>query len=175
MRIAVGSGLAAALLLPAAAQTEIVQAEPGRFVCEAAAGQQEQADVSAFFRGNVMSAAVQIISADGDEQMYSSAGLAFIYPDGKAVALLVIANDNDGRRMWVGLTHPGNDRIVHLGSLRRARNAQIMMQIDANGILHVQGGTIAAQVDVGTRPPAQRRVVCSSGRFQIQLTRPPGR
>jgi hypothetical protein len=162
-------------LLSAPAPAEIVQPEPGRFVCQAPSGQQEQADVSAFFGGNVMSASVQIISADGHEQMYASAGLAFIYPDGKAVALLAIASDNDPRRMWIGLIHPGNDRIVSLGSLRRARAANLMMFIDANGMIHVRGAPIPAEFHVGTQPPAQRRVICSSGRFQIQLTRPPGR
>ena len=88
--------------------------------------------------------------------------------------MTVIASEDDPRRLWVGLIYPGNERTLYLGSLRRARTAHVMMRLEQNGVLHVVGATVNTQVVLGTQQPTRRELLCSSGTFQIQLTRPRG-
>ena len=49
-----------------------------------------------------------------------------------------------------------------------------MMRMEQNGVLHVVSATLNTQVMLGTQQPTRRELFCSSGTFQIQLTRPRG-
>lgn len=163
----------AGLCLPTAALCEITRSAPGRYVCQAGAGEQDRTDISDFFTDDSMLGSIRILGTESDAEGESSAGLAFIFPDGKVVAVHLIASADEPRRAWVGLVHPGNDRVVYLGSLRRARAARILMRLDAHGELHVYSDMLSTEVTLGEQRPIRRELFCTSGNFQIQLYPPP--
>jgi len=160
------------LWLPAQALAEITPSGPGRFTCQADAGRQEQADISAYFGAGAMSAAIQVGVTEAGSRNGSFAGLSFIFADGASASIVVHTDEQDSRRIRVGLIYPGNERILDLGYLRRGRTAQVSLRLDADGILHARGATLDAQRAIGPRQPVRRQLVCGSGTFQIQLVRP---
>ena len=165
--------MAAGLGLPTAALSEITQSAPGRYVCQAAAGQQDRTDISDFFAGDSMLGSIRILGTESNPHAESSAGLAFIFPDGKVVAVHLIASDDEPRRAWVGLVYPGTERIVHLGSLRRARAARVLIRLDNRGVLHAYTDMLSTDVTLGEQRSIRRELFCSSGNFVIQLHQPP--
>ena len=170
-------GLSAALAaaaIAAPAPAAITETGPGRYLCEAEPGQVVSREVSDFFRGASMAARIRFLGAGDAAAPQIWAGLSFVLDGDRNASVLVMAHPQSPRYLWVVLDPPGGEESGWLAQLRRESVVEISATM-ARGAIFARTGDQRGQIRVDDSRLTGRLIVCSSGRFEIELTRSPRR
>ncbi|HEV2866138.1 MAG TPA: hypothetical protein VGX37_06450 [Allosphingosinicella sp.] len=161
------AAVAAAAAAPAHAQ--IREVSPGHYLCDAAAGEVERADVSGFFGSSAtMTARVRMLEARRNERAYSSASLNFELDTGRSARVLVLASPDGRDFLWVGILPPVDADGIQISAYRTGRTVEITGTM-ARGAVFARSGNDRGQIYVGEARLTGRTISCSSGRFEIEL------
>lgn len=164
--------LAAAFLAAAApAGAAVTEIGPNRYLCEAQAGERVRQDVSGFFGGGyTMAARVRMLEARRHPDVYSAASLDFELSTGRAARIMVLASPEGENFMWFGIMPPIDADGIQISAYRMGRTIEVSGTM-ARGAIFARSGNDRGQIYVGDARLTGRAIVCSSGRFEIELIR----
>ena len=158
--------------LAPSASAEMRQIAPGRYDCRAPAGHYETVDVSSFLdTSNSIAARFRFVSADFNPDTPASAALVYQLDNGET-ATIVVAAYPDSDLLYVGLKPPGSNQLHVMATTRRSRIVELSATW-IRGAIFARFGNERGQINVQGRRLVRREVMCSSGRFEIELTRNP--
>jgi hypothetical protein len=163
--------VAAAFLAAAApAGAAVTEIGPNRYLCEAQAGERVRQDVSGFFNGYTLAARVRMLEARRHPDVYSAASLDFELSTGRAARLMVLASPEGENFMWFGIMPPVDANGIQIAAYRMGRTIEVSGTM-ARGAVFARSGNDRGQIYVGEAQLTGRAIVCSSGRFEIELIR----
>ena len=169
------AALAAAVLgMAAPAAAGVTETGPGRYLCEAAAGETVGRDVSDYFGGASMAARIRYLGAPAPDHPQIWAGLSFELDGERSAAVLAMAYPDSPDYLWVVLVPPGGGEAGWMARRRRGGQVEISGTM-ARGAIFARSGNERGQIRVDDARLTGRHIVCSSGRFEIELTRRPRR
>lgn len=100
------------------------------------------------------------------------AGMQFRLDNGQVAQFLVVAPPTDPDIMWVGLMAVGSHDLYIMKTVRRSTVVELSATM-ARGAIFARSGNERGQINVADRGLTGREIVCSAGRFEIELTRNP--
>lgn len=161
------------LALAYSASAEVSEVAPGRYDCQAPAGESRRHGVSSFFgNGRSMAARFRFVSADSQPGSPTAAGMTYRLSTGETASILVMVSPDDQDLLWVGLKPPGSNAMHGMATVRRSRIVELSATM-ARGAIFARVGNQRGQIYVADAQLDQLEITCQGGRFEIELTRNP--
>ena len=158
--------------LVSSASAEMREIAPGRYECQAQARHYDSVDVSGFMgTSNSIAARFRFVGADVNPDYPAAAALVYEF-EGGDTATVVVAAYPDSDMLYVGLKPPGSSTLHVMDTTRRSRIVELSATM-ARGAIFARFGNQRGQINIDGRRLVSRKVMCSSGRFEIELTRNP--
>ncbi|HEX8641834.1 MAG TPA: hypothetical protein VF704_11860 [Allosphingosinicella sp.] len=162
----------AAIAAASQAAAEIREVAPGRYLCEAEAGEAQRLDVTGFFgQSNVMAARVTVLEARRHPNSWSAAGLVFALDSGREPRIVVMDSLDTDQFLWVVLDPDiENTYSYEMESYRGGSTVEISGTM-SRGAIFARSRNARGQIYVARARLVRREIMCSSGRFEIELVR----
>ena len=168
----IAAAIAAFAPLAAPASAAIRETSPGVYLCEAEAGRAERLDVSGFFgNANAMAARVKVLEARRHPDSWSAAGLIFGLDTGREPRIVVMDSLDTDQFLWVALDPDiENTYSYQMESYRGGSTVEISGTMN-RGAIFARSRNARGQIYVARARLVRREIMCSSGRFEIELVR----
>ncbi len=158
---------------PAPAAVPMIETQPGRYICNAPAGEFIRQDIDPLRPGQKLQFGVRFLKDNFHPDYAPAASIILGVPDGR-VKVTVGEAQNDRSHLYVAFQPVGSGYQTALIEFPLTSNwIMVELSLDKWGVLTIRNGNLVERIILDTKQVTKTTLHCNSGEFQM-LVSPPG-